>query len=73
VLQACVPLRFAALERGLVAKISDILTRGTSYSFEFFPPRSPEAEATLETVGDSIAARRNPTERAAGARTRLST
>jgi methylenetetrahydrofolate reductase (NADPH) len=48
VLQACVPLRFAALERGLVAKISDILTRGTSYSFEFFPPRSPEAEATLE-------------------------
>jgi methylenetetrahydrofolate reductase (NADPH) len=43
-----VPLRFAALERGLVAKISDILARGTSYSFEFFPPRSPEAEATLE-------------------------
>jgi methylenetetrahydrofolate reductase (NADPH) len=31
-----------------VAKISDILTRGTSYSFEFFPPRTPEAEAALE-------------------------
>jgi methylenetetrahydrofolate reductase (NADPH) len=31
-----------------VAKISDILKRGISYSFEFFPPRTPEAEATLE-------------------------
>jgi methylenetetrahydrofolate reductase (NADPH) len=31
-----------------LAKISDILRRGTSYSFEFFPPRTPEAEATLE-------------------------
>ncbi|HEY7137458.1 MAG TPA: methylenetetrahydrofolate reductase [NAD(P)H] [Acidimicrobiia bacterium] len=31
-----------------MAKISDILTRGTSYSFEFFPPRTPEAEAALE-------------------------
>ena len=31
-----------------MAKISDILRRGTSYSFEFFPPRTPEAEATLE-------------------------
>jgi methylenetetrahydrofolate reductase (NADPH) len=30
-----------------VAKISDILRRGTSYSFEFFPPRTPAAEATL--------------------------
>jgi methylenetetrahydrofolate reductase (NADPH) len=31
-----------------VAKITDILRRGVSYSFEFFPPRTPEAEATLE-------------------------
>jgi methylenetetrahydrofolate reductase (NADPH) len=31
----------------VVAKISDILKRGTSYSFEFFPPRTPEAEESL--------------------------
>lgn len=31
-----------------MAKISDILRRGVSYSFEFFPPRTPEAEAALE-------------------------
>ncbi len=31
-----------------MAKITDILRRGVSYSFEFFPPRTPEAEATLE-------------------------
>ena len=33
---------------GGVAKISDILQRGRAVSFEFFPPRSDEAEATLE-------------------------
>jgi methylenetetrahydrofolate reductase (NADPH) len=31
-----------------MTKIDDILRRGPSYSFEFFPPRSDEAEATLE-------------------------
>ena len=32
-----------------MAKISDILARGErTVSFEFFPPRTPEAEATLE-------------------------
>jgi methylenetetrahydrofolate reductase (NADH) len=32
-----------------MAKISDILARGgRTVSFEFFPPRTPEAEATLE-------------------------
>jgi methylenetetrahydrofolate reductase (NADPH) len=31
-----------------VAKINDILQRGCAISFEFFPPRSDEAEATLE-------------------------
>ena len=32
-----------------MAKISDILARGDrTISFEFFPPRTPEAEATLE-------------------------
>lgn len=30
-----------------MAKISDILREATSYSFEFFPPRTPAAEATL--------------------------
>jgi len=30
-----------------VAKISDILAGGRSISFEFFPPRTPEAEAQL--------------------------
>lgn len=29
-------------------KISEILARGPSYSFEFFPPKTPEAEAQLE-------------------------
>ena len=28
-------------------KITDILARGPSYSFEFFPPRTPEAEIAL--------------------------
>jgi methylenetetrahydrofolate reductase (NADPH) len=32
----------------LVAKISDILAAGRTLSFEFFPPRTPEAEAQLE-------------------------
>jgi methylenetetrahydrofolate reductase (NADPH) len=31
-----------------VARISDVLARGRTISFEFFPPRSDEAEATLE-------------------------
>jgi methylenetetrahydrofolate reductase (NADPH) len=31
----------------MVAKISDILAGGRSISFEFFPPRTPEAEAQL--------------------------
>jgi len=31
-----------------VAKISDILAGGRSISFEFFPPRTPEAEEQLE-------------------------
>ena len=31
-----------------VAKISDILAGGRSISFEFFPPRTPEAEVQLE-------------------------
>jgi methylenetetrahydrofolate reductase (NADPH) len=32
----------------LMAKIREILERGPSYSFEFGPPRTPEAEAQLE-------------------------
>ena len=32
----------------MVAKISDILAGGRSISFEFFPPRTPEAEEQLE-------------------------
>jgi methylenetetrahydrofolate reductase (NADH) len=31
-----------------MAKIGDILARGPSYSFEFFPPKTPAAEAQLE-------------------------
>ncbi|MCU1428634.1 MAG: 5,10-methylenetetrahydrofolate reductase [Actinomycetia bacterium] len=31
-----------------MAKISDILAGGPSYSFEFFPPKTPAAEAQLE-------------------------
>ena len=31
-----------------MAKISDILAGGRSISFEFFPPRTPEAEEQLE-------------------------
>jgi methylenetetrahydrofolate reductase (NADPH) len=31
-----------------MTRIPDLLRRGRSYSFEFFPPRTPEAEATLE-------------------------
>ena len=31
-----------------MAKIRDLLGRGPSYSFEFSPPRTPEAEAQLE-------------------------
>src|SRR5205814_2091832 len=33
-----------------MAKISDILRRGLSFSFEFFPPRTPEMEETLRTT-----------------------
>jgi len=31
-----------------MSRIPNLLSRGTSYSFEFFPPRTPEAEAVLE-------------------------
>jgi len=31
-----------------MSRIPDLLSRGPSYSFEFFPPRTPEAEAVLE-------------------------
>jgi methylenetetrahydrofolate reductase (NADPH) len=31
-----------------MAKIGDILARGPSYSFEFFPPKTPAAETQLE-------------------------
>src|SRR4051794_141457 len=31
-----------------MAKIGDILARGPSYSFEFFPPKTPAAEEQLE-------------------------
>ena len=31
-----------------MTRIPDLLRRGRTYSFEFFPPRTPEAEATLE-------------------------
>src|SRR5919206_1877038 len=31
-----------------MAKISHLLARGLSFSFEFFPPRTAEAEATLQ-------------------------
>jgi methylenetetrahydrofolate reductase (NADPH) len=33
-----------------VTRIPDLLQQGRCYSFEFFPPRSPEAEATLEAT-----------------------
>src|SRR6266540_507305 len=33
-----------------MAKISDILRGGLSFSFEFFPPRTPEMEETLRTT-----------------------
>jgi methylenetetrahydrofolate reductase (NADPH) len=33
-----------------MAKISEILQRGLSFSFEFFPPRTPEMEETLRTT-----------------------
>jgi methylenetetrahydrofolate reductase (NADPH) len=31
-----------------MTKIGELLSRGTTLSFEFFPPRTPEAERTLE-------------------------
>ena len=31
-----------------MTRIPELIRRGRSYSFEFFPPRTPEAEATLE-------------------------
>jgi methylenetetrahydrofolate reductase (NADPH) len=34
----------------VVAKIQDILAAGRTISFEFFPPRTPEAETQLETT-----------------------
>jgi len=33
-----------------MAKISDILQRGLSFSFEFFPPRTPEMEEILRAT-----------------------
>ena len=37
-----------------MAKISDILRDGRAVSFEFFPPRSDEAEATLERTLEEL-------------------
>ena len=31
-----------------MTRIADLLAKGRSYSFEFFPPKTPEAEITLE-------------------------
>lgn len=31
-----------------MTRISDLLSAGRTYSFEFFPPKTPEAEATLQ-------------------------
>jgi len=39
-----------------MTRIPDLLRRGRSYSFEFFPPRTPEAEATLERTLEELAA-----------------
>ena len=39
---------FSTSGRSVVAKISDIVAGGRTLSFEFFPPRTPEAEAQLE-------------------------
>lgn len=36
------------LRKALMTRIPDLLRAGPTYSFEFFPPRTPEAEATLE-------------------------
>jgi methylenetetrahydrofolate reductase (NADPH) len=33
-----------------MARIPDLLQQGRCFSFEFFPPRTPEAEATLEAT-----------------------
>ena len=33
-----------------MTRIPDLLQQGRCYSFEFFPPRTPEAEATLEAT-----------------------
>jgi methylenetetrahydrofolate reductase (NADH) len=41
-----------------VAKISDILEGGRTLSFEFFPPRTPEAEAQLERTLEELEALR---------------
>ena len=38
-----------------MTRIPDLLRRGRSYSFEFFPPRTPEAEATLERTLEELA------------------
>jgi methylenetetrahydrofolate reductase (NADPH) len=35
-------------------KVSEILTRGTSYSFEFFPPRTPAAEEALRQALEEL-------------------
>jgi len=35
-------------------KIADILARGPSYSFEFFPPRTPAAEIALTTALEEL-------------------
>ena len=44
---ACVVPRARRYASSSVAKISEILREGISYSFEFFPPRTPQAEETL--------------------------
>src|SRR5690606_30131755 len=33
-----------------VARVADLLAAGRTFSFEFFPPKTPEAEAQLRTT-----------------------
>ncbi len=37
-----------------MARISDLLTEGRTFSFEFFPPKTDKAQATLEETLDSL-------------------
>ena len=51
-------------------KITDILAAGPSYSFEFFPPKTPEAAENLPRRSPSSSrsrrrSRRSPTARVA--------